>query len=102
MTLGGLIGLKLLPSNLHKHKDRNSNLMGAPQPPKTFFFFAEYCTSSASTNQKTLYKKRTYNCQHIPPNYEGEARQPQRCGHVCVCDLALCSASRFRGSRASS
>ena len=65
MTLGGLIGLKLLPSNLHKHKDRNSNLMGAPQPPQTFFF-AEYCTSSASTNQKTLYKKRTYNCQFIP------------------------------------
>ena len=83
MTLGGLIGLKLLPSYLHKHKDRNSNLMGAPQPSPNLFF-AEYCTSSASTNQKTLYKKRTYNCQFIPPNYEGEARQPQRCGHVCV------------------
>ena len=37
MTLGGLIGLKLLPSNLHKHKDRNSNLMGALKPPQTFF-----------------------------------------------------------------
>ena len=37
MTLGGLIGLKLLPSYLHKHKDRNSNLMGALKPPQTFF-----------------------------------------------------------------
>ena len=92
MTLVGLIGLKLLPCpvaqlppiNIKTETQIVRVLLSLPKP-----FFANYCIFSASTNQKTLYKKRTYNCQFIPPNYEGEARQPQRCRHVCV--ILLCA-----------
>ena len=101
MTLGELKGLKLLPSYLHKHKDRNSNLMGALKPPQTFFFLQNIVPLLPPLIRKTF----TKNALTIVSSFHQTMRVRQdshRGADKCVCDLALCCASRFRGSRASS